>query len=275
LWFLLLIFNVLLFNFGMDNLIEPENREGIEHNPDDKEQGFLHHLEELRQRIFKAVVAILVGCGIAGYFVNDIMKYVLLKPATDARLELQNLRPFGQQFLYFKVIFAVGIVLAFPFAIYQIWKFIEPGLYKHERQWAGKITLFTTLCFALGVSFAYFVMLPGMLNFTAGFGSASIKNIIDVTEYFGFVITTVLGAGLIFELPMVTFVLASIGIVTAAMMSKFRRYAVVLILIIAAVLTPSPDPFNQLIFACPLYVLYELSIVIARFARRKEPVSGV
>jgi sec-independent protein translocase protein TatC len=259
----------------MSNITENDNRAGIEHNPDDKEQGFLQHLEELRQRLFKAAIAILAGCLVAGYFVNDLMKYVLLKPATDAKIELQNLRPFGQQFLYFKVIFAAGIILAFPFAIYQVWKFIEPGLYKHERRWAGKITAFTTLCFALGVAFAYFVMLPGMLNFTAGFGSSSIKNIIDVTEYFGFVVTTVLGAGLIFELPMITFVLASIGMVTAAMMSKFRRHAAVVILIIAAILTPSPDPINQLIFACPLYVLYELSIIIARVSGKKKVVSEV
>lgn len=250
------------------------NSEGIENNPGEQEQGFLQHLEELRQRIFKAAIFLLLGCVVSGIFVNDLMNWVLLKPATTAKLELQNLRPFGQPFLYFKVVFASGIVLAFPFAIYQLWKFIEPGLYKHERRWAGKITAFTSFCFLLGVSFAYFVMIPAMLQFSVSFGNAAIKNIIDVNEYFGFITMTVLGAGLIFELPMITFVLASIGMVTPAMMRQYRRHAIVVILIIAAILTPSPDPVNQLLFACPLYVLYEISIVVARLSVKNEAATA-
>lgn len=245
-------------------------REGSEHNPGDKEQGFFEHLEELRQRIFKALLAVLAGCAIAGFYVNEIMHWILLKPATDAKLELQNLRPFGQPFLYFKVVFASGFVMAFPFMLQQLWRFVAPGLYTNERRWAGKITLFTTFCFLLGISFAYFVMLPAMLQFSASFGSPAIKNIIDVNEYFSFIIMTVLGAGLIFELPMITFVLASIGLVTPKMMRTYRRHAIVAILVIAAILTPSPDPINQLIFACPLYVLYEISILIAAAAAKKR-----
>ena len=144
-------------------------------------------------------------------------------------------------------------------------------MYEHERRWAGRITALTTICFMLGVSFAYFVMIPGMLQFTVSFGSVNIKNIIDIGEYFSFIMMTILGAGLIFELPMITFVLSSIGIVSAQMMRKYRRHAVIAILLIAAILTPSPDPINQLIFACPLYVLYEISIVIARLTRKQVP----
>ena len=249
------------------------NTAGIADNPGEQEQGFLQHLEELRQRIFKAAAVILLGCIAAGFFVNNIMDWILLKPAIDAKMELQNLRPFGQAFVYFKVVFASGLVMAFPFAIYQLWKFIEPGLYKHERQWAGKITAFTTICFVAGISFAYFVMIPGMLKFSANFGNPAIKNIIDINEYFGFMTMTILGAGLIFELPMITFVLASIGMVTPKLMRAYRRHAVVAILILAAILTPSPDPINQLIFACPLYVLYEISIVVARLAGKKETLT--
>ncbi len=248
-----------------------DNKAGLEHNPNDKEQGFFQHLEELRGRLFKAVLAILVGCVGTGYFVNDIMNLILLRPAILAKLELQNLRPFGQQFLYVKVVLVSGFVVAFPLIMYQLWKFIEPGLYEHERRWAGRITALTTICFMLGVSFAYFVMIPGMLQFTVSFGSVNIKNIIDIGEYFSFIMMTILGAGLIFELPMITFVLSSIGIVSAQMMRKYRRHAVIAILLIAAILTPSPDPINQLIFACPLYVLYEISIVIARLTRKQVP----
>lgn len=248
-----------------------ENKAGIEHNPNEREQGFFEHLEELRSRLFKAVLAILAGCVATGYFVNDIMNKILLKPAIDSKLELQNLRPFGQQFLYVKVVLVSGFVAAFPVIMYQLWKFIEPGLYANEKRWAGRITALTSLCFLLGVSFAYFVMIPGMLNFTVSFGSQNIKNVIDIGEYFSFIVMTILGSGLIFELPMITFVLATIGLVTAQMMRKFRRHAIIVILIIAAILTPSPDPINQLIFACPLYILYEISIIIARITRNGKP----
>jgi sec-independent protein translocase protein TatC len=120
------------------------------------------------------------------------------------------------------------------------------------------------------VAFAYYVMLPGMMQFSVSFGSKNIENNYDVNEYFGFVTTTLLGAGLIFELPMMTYVLARFGIVSAALMRKYRRHAFVVILIVAAVLTPSPDPVNQLTFAAPLFVLYEISIIVARVARKKE-----
>ncbi len=234
------------------------------------EQGFFDHLEELRSRLFKAVLAVVVGCAIAGYFVNDIMNLILLKPAIDNHLKLQNLRPFGQPFLYFKVVLVSGVVIAFPFILHQIWNFIAPGLYDNERSWARRITSFTTLCFMAGISFAYFVMLPGMLKFSVSFGTAAIENIIDVNEYFGFIMMTILGAGLIFELPMITFVLSSIGLVTPKLMKTYHRHAIVVILIIAAVLTPSPDPVNQLIFAAPLYVLYLISIGISAAAAKKR-----
>ncbi len=239
---------------------------------EDNEMSFWGHLEELRSRILKALVGVVVCCIGAGFFIDPLMNIILLKPAVDAKLQLQNLRPFGQPFLYFKVIAITGIIAAMPILLYQLWKFIAPGLYEHERSWAGKITFFTTICFLVGIGFAYMVMIPGMLAFAATFGSTSIQNIIDVNEYFGFMTTTILGAGLIFELPMITYVLARFGIVTSVMMGTYRRHAIIVILIIAAIITPSPDPINQLIFAAPLYVLYELSIIIARFSAkpRKE-----
>lgn len=249
-----------------ENVQEPaQNTSAQEH-----ELSFFDHLEELRSRILLSLVFMLVGCVIAGFFVNDLMNIILLKPATDAKLKLQNLRPFGQPFLYFKVIFASGFVAAFPFMLHQVWRFIAPGLYDNEKKWARKITGFTTFCFLSGISFAYFVMIPGMLQFSASFGTPAIENIIDVNEYFGFILMTVLGAGLIFELPMITFVLSSIGLLTPQLMRTYRRHAIVIILIIAAILTPSPDPVNQMIFASPLYVLYEISILISAMVARRE-----
>jgi sec-independent protein translocase protein TatC len=164
----------------------------------------------------------------------------------------------------------VGIIITTPFILYQLWKFIEPGLYEKERRWAKSITFFTTVCFFAGISFAYFVMIPSMLKFSASFGSQNIKNFIDVDELLSFMTTTLLAAGLIFELPMITFVLTKVGIVTPTMMRKYRRHSIVGILIIAAVMTPSPDPFNQMIFAIPLYILFELSIWVSSLATNQR-----
>jgi sec-independent protein translocase protein TatC len=252
--------------------LEPSATEQEQAQPEDP-QSFFSHLEELRKRIMLALLGVLVGCLISGIFVTEIMDVALLRPATVAKLELQNLRPFGQAFLYFKVIFVTGIIIAMPYVLYQLWLFIAPGLYEHERSWARQITFFTTLCFAAGISFAYFIMIPTMLKFAAGFGSEQIKNIIDITEYFGFVSTTLLAAGVIFELPMISFVLARVGMLSAAFMRQYRRHAMVIILILAAVLTPTPDPVNQLIFAVPLWFLYEISIFIVKGVERRTAVS--
>jgi sec-independent protein translocase protein TatC len=248
----------------------PETTKPLSNLPEEQELSFFDHLEELRARIFKALAAVLVGCLACGFFVNDIMNLILLKPATDVGLKLQNLRPFGQPFLYFKVIFASGLVLAFPFILHQLWRFVAPGLYEHERRWAGRVTAFTTLCFMVGIAFAYFVMLPGMLKFSVDFGTSAIQNVIDVSEYFSFIVMTILSAGLIFELPMITFVLSSIGLVTPKLMRTYHRHAIIAILVLAAILTPSPDPVNQLIFAVPLYGLYLLSIGVSGIAARQH-----
>ena len=232
------------------------------------EMGFFDHLEELRKRIFMACLGILLGCVGSGIFISQIIEYVLLKPATAANLNLQNLKPFGQPFLYFKVILIGGVIIAFPFVLYQLWKFIAPGLYKKERKWARSITFYTSLCFLTGVGFAYFVMIPFMLRFAATFGSDKIKNMIDINEYFSFMTMMMLASGLIFEMPMISYVLSRVGILTPKFLRKYRRHSIVVLLIVAAVITPTPDPINQLIFFTPLYFLFELSIVVSKFASK-------
>lgn len=230
----------------------------------DVQMHLLDHLDELRRRVVYIVLGLLAGMVLSGIFVTEVMDLILLRPAAEAGMVLQNLRPFGQPMLYFKVVFVVGIIVSFPFSIYQLWLFVAPGLYQNEKKWAGRITFLTSLCFLLGIAFAYWVMIPQMLDFAKGFGSSQIANNLDINEYFGFLSTTVLGAGLTFEMPMISYVLSSFGILGAATMARFRRHSVVVVLIIAAIITPSPDPVNQLVFAIPLYVLYEISILVAR-----------
>lgn len=232
----------------------------------EEEMSFLDHLGDLRKKIMWAVLGIIVGSIISGVFIQQIVDYVLLNPAVTYGLKLQNLRPFGQPILYFKLVFIIGFIISFPFTLYQLWRFIAPGLYVNERRWARLITLFTSLCFLLGVTFAYFVMIPSMLNFAAHFGSKDIVNNIDINEYLSFISMIILAAGLLFELPMIVFVLSRFGLMTPQFLKKYRRHSIVAILIIAAVITPTPDPVSQLIFAAPLFVLYEISIIISKFA---------
>lgn len=231
------------------------------------EMGFLDHLEELRSRLFKAVLGLLIGCIITGFYADEVMNLILLRPALSANVHLQNIEPFGQAFLYFKVIFLCGTILSMPWVLYQVWGFVAPGLYMTERKWAGRITILTSISFLLGVAFGYFVLIPNMMSYVNQYANPNIENNIAVGNYFSFLVNMLLAAGLIFELPMVTFVLARIGVVTSTMMSGYRRHAIIVILILAAVITPSPDPVSQLMVALPLWILYEISIVIAKFAK--------
>jgi sec-independent protein translocase protein TatC len=243
--------------------------------PSDREMGLFDHLDELRRRIISGLAGILIASIAVSFFINDIVEYILLRPAIEAGLRLQNLRPFGQAFLYFKLIFICGFILGFPWVLWNLWRFVAPGLYEHERRWARQITAWTSICFLVGVLFAYVGMIPSMMAFAKSFGSSRIENIIDVNEYLGFFATVIVASGLIFELPMIMYVLARAGIVTPTFLSTYRRHAIIVILIIAAVLTPTPDPINQLFFATPLYVLYELSIVISKFAvKRRAAATG-
>ncbi|RPI65852.1 MAG: twin-arginine translocase subunit TatC [Ignavibacteriae bacterium] len=235
-----------------------------------KEMSFLGHLEELRSRAFKAIIWVLIGSAITAYFREWIMNELLLKPATDAGINLQNLEPFGQAFLLFKVIFFAGLILSFPMVIYQVWSFIAPGLYVHERRWARWVTLLTTFCFLLGVAFAYFLMIPSMMNYINVVANPNIEDNISTSAYFSFFVNMLLASGLIFELPMVTWVLSKVGMVSSKLMSKYRRHSIVAILIIAAVVTPTPDPVTQIMVAIPLYILYEISVVISYYTNPRS-----
>lgn len=247
---------------GADNIAE-EPTDAAEQLDVATNMSFLEHIDELRKRLIIAVVGLLVSCAAVAYFISDLMNEVFLKPAFDAELQLQNLMPFGQPFLYFKVIFAAGIIVSIPFTLYQFWKFISPALYANERKWIANLTILTSVCFFVGVVFAYFVLIPSMLSFASNFGSELIENKIDVNSYFGFVSMMLVAAGAIFEMPIISFILTKLGLVNSKFLSKYRRHSVVIILILAAVITPTPDPISQAIFAFPVYLLFELSIFIS------------
>lgn len=242
----------------------------LEDPHEEAEMGFLEHLEELRWRLIKAVIGVVVGGIVAGIFIDPIMNF-LLSPAksTTPPLELINLKPYGQLVLYMEVVIVCGIIFSIPNIFYQIWKFIEPGLMPSERKYISWIVIFSSLCFLGGISFAYFVMLPTALKFFAQFGTSAITNNIAVDEYFSFVISVMLAAGIVFELPMVSFFLSKLGILTPKFMRKYRKHAIVIILILAGILTPSPDITSQLLLGIPLLILYEISIIISKLSQPK------
>jgi sec-independent protein translocase protein TatC len=246
--------------------------ENSEHDSDEKEMTFLDHLEELRWRIVKAVIGLLVGIIVCGIFSDWIVNVVILRPSrmTTPPLNLINTVPYGQITFYMMVVVVASLILTSPWLLYQIWKFIQPGLLPKERKYISGIVTYTTFCFLLGVAFAYFLMLPYMLQFFASFGTSGIQNWISIDEYMSFVLQLILLSGLIFELPMISYFLARFGILTPAFMRHYRRHAIVVILIIAAVVTPTTDPFTMSVFSIPMLLLYEVSIWIAKIAKRKR-----
>lgn len=252
-------------------ITDPGINTGGINTDNETEMTFLEHLEELRWRIIKSAAGIIIGGIIAGVFINYIMDDILLLPATRTvpPLKLQNIKPFGQFTLYMEVIIFGGALISFPNILYQFWKFIEPALKSNEKKYISSIVIFSTFCFLSGVVFAYFVLLPTALSFFSTFGSSAIDNIIAVDEYFSFIISTMLAAGLVFELPMVSFFLSKIGILKPEFMRKYRKHSIILILLAAGILTPSPDVTSQLLLAVPLFILYEISIIICKLSQKK------
>lgn len=234
------------------------------------EMPFLEHLEELRWRLLYTIIGLVIGAIIAWIFIDLIVDQWLLRPARNAELNLQNLKPFGQLFLYVEVALIIGFVVSIPNVFYQLWMFISPALRKHERKYITAIVAFSSLCFLLGIFFAYYVMLPITLKFAGRFGTEAIENNFAINEYFSIIISVMLAAGLIFELPMLSYFLSKIGILSPQIMRKFRRHSLIVILFAAAILTPGGDPIAQVLLAVPLVILYEISIYISKVVRRNK-----
>lgn len=245
-----------------------ENETDTEHRFD-VDMTFWEHLEELRWRLIYTFIGVAIGGIICGVFIDFLIDNILLKPANEAGATLQNLKPFGQIFLFFEVALIGGLILSIPNAFYQFWKFISPALRKHERKYILWIVVFSSVCFLMGIVFAYFVMLPLTMKFAANFGSMNIKNEFAIDEYMSIILSVMLAAGLVFELPMISFFLSKLGILTPQFMKRYRRHAIVIILVLAAILTPGTDPISQLILAIPLAILYEISILVSKLSMRK------
>lgn len=249
---------------------ELNSNDVIDDDSNDVEMSFLDHLEELRWRLIYSIIGVVAGTIISWIFVDFLVEDVLLKPAKDNGLALQNLKPFGQLYLYFQVAIIGGIVLSLPNLFFQLWKFIAPALRKNERKYILLIVFYSTISFFIGMLFAYFIMIPFAFRFIHQFGTQLIKNEFAIDEYLSIIVSVILAAGVVFELPMISFFLTKMGILTPGFMRKYRKHAIVVILILAAVLTPGTDPVSQIVLAVPLVLLYEISIFISKMALKKH-----
>jgi sec-independent protein translocase protein TatC len=231
--------------------------------------GFLDHLEELRKRIIYSVLAIAAGFGLCWGFARNIYE-IIQRPVIDAlqqnglTAKLVFLNPTDPFNLYLKVAGMAGLFVASPFVLYQLWCFISPGLYRNEKRYVMPFMFSTVALFLAGGYFGYKIVLPQALVFLIGFGK-DFQPMITVTEYSSLFLSIIVGLGAVFEMPIVIFFLALMGIVSAGWMWRNIRYAILGIFVIAAIITPTPDILNMCIFAAPMLVLYVLSIGIAWF----------
>jgi len=232
--------------------------------------SILEHLGELRDRLIKSVVALLVGTVLSLAFTPRLLEFLIAPMGGKQPI---SLKPTESIIIYFKVALVAGAVLAMPVIIYQFLMFILPGLTKEERKYLRVIVPGASLLFATGVAFATFVMLPFTIKYLQSFLADIIQPTYSIDYYISFVTTLMFWVGVIFETPLIIAFLARLGVISPKMLSSNRKYAIVLIAILAAVITPTPDPVNMALVMVPLLVLFEVGIILARIVYRPRATS--
>lgn len=233
--------------------------------PSEKEMSFLDHLEELRRRILKSLAAVVIFA-IGAYFISDWLVNIVSAPLHDIGVYFKA--PAEAFMVRLKISIFSGAVVAAPVIFYQAWMFVGPGLYKTEITVVIPIVLSATVFFLVGGAFCFFYVVPLAIRFLLGFATENMKPMIMIGDYISFVGMLVLAFGIVFELPVASFILGRMGVIDHKFLSRGRRYAVVGILILGSLLTP-PDVISQILLAGPLYLLYEISILIVRFTGAK------
>jgi len=231
---------------------------------DEKEMSLFEHLEELRERLIKSAVALLATTMFSLLFSTQLIR-IILAPAGNVRPVF--LRPTEGVLTYFRVALLAGVALALPAITYQIARFVLPGLRPNEKRFLMLLLPGAVVSFVAGAAFAYFVMLPPSLRFLLSFGSEIAEATWAIGEYITFVTNLMFWTGVIFEAPLLAFFLAKLGIITSEMLSSNRKYALLVSAIVAAVITPTPDPFNMMLVMAPLIVLFEVSVWVTRLAK--------
>jgi sec-independent protein translocase protein TatC len=228
------------------------------------------HLDELRTRLIIAGLGTAAGMIIALVFLTWPVMGLLSQPPSlfgqPVELKLVALRPTETFVTFMKVSLATGVALAMPVIVSQVLLFILPALHKHERRYLFIAIPFVTLAFAAGLAFSYFLVIPFAVRYLLGFGAPGIEAMWSIEEYLSFITALMFWIGVSFETPIVLFFLAKLGVVDVTTLGRYRKYALIGSFIIAAIITPTPDPVNQAIVAIPMYLLYELGILLARVA---------
>ena len=262
---------------------------------DPNEMSFLDHLEELRWHLIRATIAVLIAGTVAFLlkdFIFDTIIFgpkrlsfptyrMLCKAATFLGFEtsfcgdelpfiIQSRTMAGQFSAHIWTSVTAGLIISFPYVIYEFWKFISPGLYENERKNARGFIIISSLLFFIGVAFGYYVVCPLSINFLGTYQvSDQVLNEFDLSSYIGLVRASVLASGLIFELPIIIYFLTKVGLVTPEFLKKYRKYALVIVLILAAIITP-PDIASQIIVAIPVLILYQVSIFISKVVVKRQ-----
>jgi sec-independent protein translocase protein TatC len=244
-------------------------KKGAEHDP--KEMGFLDHLEEFRWVLIRSIVALGLAAIAIFPFSGWIFEEILIRPLHTQfpQLELIYLKPAGNFMAMLTVSLWSAVLVALPYIAFELWRFIIPGLFQKERRLIPAVIVITVLCFAAGAAMAYFVVLPYALRFFLTFGSEMARPQLEIKEYLAFAMRMILAFGVVFELPVVSFFLSRLGIVTPALMRKTRPYAIFIIAALSAAITP-PDPATMIMLLLPLVLLYELSILVAGIGKKKS-----
>mgnify|MGYP000346598135 CR=1 FL=1 len=260
-----------------------------------KEMSFLDHLEELRWVLVRSSAAVVIMAIITYFFADFIFEEIIFGPTkpsfityrffcdashylgfadsiciTEMDFIIQNTEMEGQVNIFVWVCITAGFILAFPYILWQLWKFISPALYEKEKKHAKAFIFIASLLFFLGVLFGYFVIVPMSVNFLATFSiSTVVKNQFNIDSYVSMVKTAVIASGLFFELPIIVYFLTKLGLVTPSFLRKYRKYAIVIVLIIAAIVTP-PDVVSQVTVAIPMLIIYEASIFISAVVAKNK-----
>ncbi len=233
-----------------------------------KKLTVLEHLRELRQRLIKSVIAVLITTVLSFIFAKQIFS-ILILPAGDINLiYIEMTEMIGT---YMKVCLTGGIILAMPYLVFQFLMFVSPALTRKEKRYVYLVLPWVALMFAAGVTFGYFILIPPATKFLITFGSDIATPQIKIGNYISIVSRLLLAIGLVFEMPVVTTFLARLGIITPKWLSDKRRLAIIFAFILAAIITPTFDPINQCLVAAPIIVLYEMSIWLAKLVQRKKP----
>jgi len=246
--------------------------------PDQEDDGarmsFLDHLEELRRRLMISAGAVFVAFLLSFAFINRLFEFIMrpLQAVLPAGGKLIYTEPAEAFLLYMKVAALVGLFIAAPVVLWQLWQFIAPGLYANEKRFAIPFVLFSTFFFAAGALFSHFVVFPWAWRFFAGFSTDYMQFTPKIGPVFSLYVRMMLAMGLVFEMPTLVLFLARIGLVTPRLLIRNTKYAILVIFVVAAVLTPGPDIVSQLLMAGPMMLLYAISIVIAWvFQKKREP----